>query len=83
MYLPHDLQIVILTYLAKHEVFRYVVKTLEDVKPVEYKWVFVRKRNENEEVVRYKARLVAQGFSQRHGIDYNETYSSVMCAITF
>jgi len=26
--------------------------------PVGYKWVFVRKRNENNDVVRYKARLV-------------------------
>ena len=33
--------------------------------------------------IRYKARLVAQGFSQRPGVDYEETYSSVMDAITF
>ena len=30
----------------------------EGVKPVGYKWVFVRKRNEKTEIVRYKARLV-------------------------
>ena len=45
--------------------------------------VFVRKRNENNEIIRYKAGLVAQGFSQRLGIDYEETYSPVMDAITF
>jgi hypothetical protein len=41
------------------------------------------KRNKNNEVVRYKARLVAQGFTQRHGIDFNETYSPVINGITF
>lgn len=69
--------------LAKREVFGPVVRTPEGVKPVGYKWVFVRKRNENGEVVRYKARLVAQGFSQRPGIDYEETYSPVVDATTF
>jgi hypothetical protein len=57
--------------------------TPRDIFPVGYKWVLFWKRNENGEVVRYKARLVAQGFTQRPGIDFNETYSPVMSAITF
>ena len=42
----------------------------------------MRKRNENNEITRYKTRLVAQGFSQRPEIDYEKTYFSVVDAIT-
>jgi hypothetical protein len=35
------------------------------------------------EIVRYKARLIAQGFLQKPDIDYEETYSPVVDAITF
>ena len=69
--------------LEKRQVFGPIVQTPAGVKPVGYRWVFVHKRNEKSEVVRYKARLVAQGFSQRPGIDYEETYSPVMDATTF
>ena len=34
-------------------------------------------------IVRYNARLVTQGFSQRPEIDYEETYSLIMDAIMF
>ena len=72
-----------LNSLTKWEVFGPIVQTPEDVKHVGYKWVFVWNRNENNEIIRYKTLLVAQGFSQRPGIDYKETYSPVMNAITF
>ncbi|KAI3707739.1 hypothetical protein L6452_26368 [Arctium lappa] len=45
--------------LAKRQVFGPVVLTPPSVKPVGHKWVFVRKRNEKNEVMRYKTRLVA------------------------
>ncbi|PRQ53193.1 putative RNA-directed DNA polymerase [Rosa chinensis] len=69
--------------LTKRKVFGKIVPIPPNTKPVGHKWVFVRKRNEKNEIVRYKARLVAQGFSQRPGIDYEETYSPVMDVITF
>jgi hypothetical protein len=69
--------------LCKREVFGPAVPTPPKVIPVGCKWVFLRKRNEHGQVVRYKARLVAQGFTQRPGIDYDETYSPVMSGITF
>ena len=34
------------------------------------------------EIIRYKARLVAQGFSKRPSIDYEKAYDLVMDAIT-
>jgi hypothetical protein len=40
--------------------------------PIGTKWVF-KKQSEDGLVVRNKARLVAQGFCQKEGIDYEET----------
>ena len=71
-----------LNSLTKREEFWPVVQTPGNIKPIGYKWVFVKKRNENDEIIRYKTRLIAQGFSQRPGIEYEETYSPVMDAIT-
>ena len=69
--------------LAKQEVFGPIVHTPVNIKPVRYKWVFMKKWNENDEIIRYKAQLVAQGFSQRPSIDYEETYSPIMDTIIF
>nr|GEY76110.1 zf-CCHC domain-containing protein/DUF4219 domain-containing protein/UBN2 domain-containing protein [Tanacetum cinerariifolium] len=41
------------------------------------KWVFRNKLDENGIVSRNKATLVAQGYNQQKGIDYNETYALI------
>ena len=42
------------------------------------KWVYVRKKDQRQRVVRHRARLVAQGFNQRPGIDFEDIYSPVV-----
>lgn len=52
-------------------------------KEIGCRWVLVIKRNAKQEIVKYKARLVAQGFSQIPGQDFNQTYAPVMRAESF
>ncbi|OWY97636.1 polyprotein [Phytophthora megakarya] len=42
------------------------------------KWVYALKRDKTRRVKRYKARLGIRGLLQRMGIDYSETYASVI-----
>jgi hypothetical protein len=54
-----------------------VVEKPEGVNVIGSKWVFKAKKDAAGNVVRYKARLVAQGFSQVPGVDYFDTYAPV------
>src|SRR5271163_3685048 len=46
-------------------------------KAIGSKWVFRIKRGDNGEITRYKARLVAQGFTQCKGTDFHDTFAPV------
>ena len=45
------------------------------LKPIECKWIFDVRPSADGSVKKFKARLVVQGFSQRAGIDFNETFA--------
>jgi len=55
-----------------------LVKLPNDQKAIGCRWVFKQKTGADGTVNTYKARLVAQGYSQEFGIDYDETFSPVV-----
>ncbi|KAK1695463.1 hypothetical protein QYE76_012160 [Lolium multiflorum] len=66
-----------LNNFKRNKVWTLVEKPKECRNVIGTKWIFKNKQDEFGNVVRNKARLVAQGFSQVEGIDFGETYAPV------
>jgi hypothetical protein len=71
--------------LEKNQTWEYIdIKTLpRGTNILRSKFVFDIKRGSGGEFLKYKARMVAMGFTQVEGVDYDETFASVMTTKTF
>jgi hypothetical protein len=64
-----------LNNFTRNEVWHFVSRPNQNV--VGTKWVFRNKQDEHGVVTRNKAQLVAKGYSQVEGLDFDETYAPV------
>ena len=66
-----------LNSLKEHDTWTIVPRPPKGTLVVSCKWVWRIKTKADGSVERYKARLVARGFTQTHGVDFNETFAPV------
>ena len=64
-----------LTGIIRHGTWEVVVRP-KNRTPITCRWCYDIKRNNQNEIILYKARLVVHSFKQVEGIDYNKTFSS-------
>ena len=62
--------------IIKNDVWEIVPRP-KDKSVVSLKWIFKTKHSADGSIEKYKARFVARGFSQKEGIDYEETFAPV------
>jgi hypothetical protein len=65
-----------LNNFARNQVWE-LVERLKNYNVIDTKWVFKNKQDQDGMVVRNKARLVAQGYTQVESLDFREIYAPV------
>jgi histone deacetylase 1/2 len=56
----------------------HLVPARKNMNTIDCRWVFKVKRKADGTIDRYKGRLVAKGYKQRYGIDYEDTFSPIV-----
>ena len=62
--------------IMKNQVWEFVLRP-QGKKVVRTRWIYKVKHVTDESVEKYKARFMAKGFSQKEGIDYEETFAPI------
>ena len=67
-----------LNNLYGNKIMTYVENVPKGKNVISTRWVFTKKTDEDNNIIKFRARLVARGFSQKEGIDFNHTYSPTL-----
>nr|GFB41795.1 retrovirus-related Pol polyprotein from transposon TNT 1-94 [Tanacetum cinerariifolium] len=54
-----------------------LVPALDNISPLNLKWLFKKKHDEEQTIIRNKSRLVVRGYRQEEGIDFEESFAPV------
>ena len=71
-----------LTGILKHGTWEVVIRP-KNRTPITCRWCYDIKRNNKNEIILHKARLVVHGYKQVEGVDFNKTFSSTAQMRTF
>nr|GEU95342.1 Gag-Pol polyprotein [Tanacetum cinerariifolium] len=76
--------------VMQEEINQFIINDVWELVPqpknmtiIETKWVYRNKLDENDVVSRNKARLVAQGYNQQEGIDYDKTCAQLLGSLLY
>ena len=66
-----------LNRFTHNKVWSLVKRPTQEHNVIGTKWIFKNKQDGNGVIIRNKARLVAQGYSQVEGLDFGETFAPI------